>query len=1105
MNITSQTPRFRIFLFGGPDLLVGEDPCPLSPLQKGLLGLLYGNEGDGMDREEVISVLWPDDDPRRARRRLNQLLYSIKTKAGSPTPFKSRGDRILKRETQVSSDLQTYLGHLRACRLAECTSSLSKGFLRKSNGQVSTVFSEWIEDRERDLRRVLGNKLREHLTRCESTAAWEGAREAAESISALNPLDESALRSLIKARARVSGLLDAEAAVAEFANRRETALGSVWTPREETLSLLRKMRSEPGSLAPDSSSDSPGDQKEPRLVGRDGERTLLRRSLMTPPQRFLRGILVSGEAGIGKTRLIRESVFGLNLEGQSVFLGRQAELEQLIALNPLIEAFREPRIEETLSHLDEPWRAVLYGVMPSHFRGEGPVPQAPQIQPGSVPRRLFEAFHQLLLALVAESPVVLVLDDLQWADETTLAVLDFLVRRWDRGRLQALFSLRSQEIHRTSALRSFLGTLRVHHDFLEVPLRDLNKSASRTLIRDISGKSLSGPELAHLYSLAGGNPFFLIELTLEYLAGRVDHPSFPDDVLSIPLSIRQVLERRLSQLSPAAQKTLGALSVHSKPLNIKDLARVADLTVAECMTGLDQLHGFRLVRSAGFEISVGHELIRRTLYQRLPASRKAWLHLRLARLLQASSSNPPADELAIHFHHAGAAEEARDFAREAAERAETSGAIPEALRFLGIAREHTDDPEAVAAIVGRMGHLNYLHQNLEEAAPLLEAAAQRFHRQGKDAEALEAELERVDSLGQTGLFPSRECLDELERIKREAQDRGLWETFMKALNVEARAEELCGNLDGVRQILAQAAAHAAEGGPEAHCYAHALLALNTYFGSARIGLNSARRAVGIAQKTTNEYLLLHALNRLIIALHHQGMLNLPEGQAALAQAEKRLGTCGDLILKFFIRQNAAVWLLENGELGKAVNAFHTVENVIQGTRATKPLVMLNINLGELHLDAHDVDQAKRSYRKAEGYLSSSSLPYHRTIINAGLGLCALQDGGLHEARSREEALDPDPAFWTFDPTVISVFRARMMIRRGDADGAIGHLARIRRAIKERFFSAWVRLLIEEGRIRKRSDRPYLMEDIGEAIKHCTRFRLDRRREELTNLRSNPVS
>jgi len=758
-NLYPDSGQYRLVLFGGPELFRGENPFPLSPLQRTFLGILYGSGKGRLDREEILGLLWPDDPSPRARRRLNQLLYSIKRKIGSDVLFDTVGERVRKVPSAVSTDLDSYELALREDRLRFCSEALSRGFLRRSLGQTSRSLTSWIESRERDLRGELTRRLREALAGKEEKADWGGMRDAAEAILLLSPLDEGVLRIVMKARARATDPAEAEAAFVEFASQREAILGSPWEPSRETLSLLDRIRTN-GEF-----NSRAGQEKErpaqpiPRLVGRDSEHAQLRRTLESPPSEFLRGVLVTGEAGIGKTRLIRESVFNLHLAGQFVFSADQAELEQLIPLNPLIEALNDSRVGATLSTLEDPWRAVLYGVMPSHYPGEGPIPQAPQIQAGSVPRRLFEAFHQLLLRLVEDAPLILVFENLQWADETTLSILEFLIKRWDRGGLQAVFSLRSEEIRKASPLQTFLQSLRVHEDFLELPLSDLDDADSEALIKDISGRPLNGGELRHLHSLAGGNPFFLIELTLEYLAGRVDQPYRPPEVLSIPLSIRQVLDRRLSQLSTGAEKALGALSVHSRGLRVEGLAEVAGLPVSQCLSGLDQLHEFRLVRSEGAEVSVSHELIRQTVYQGMASSTRAWLHLGVAGHLRESSSNPPPDELAVHYHFAGAAEEALLYSREAAERAEGSGAIPEALRFLGIAREHTNAPGDVAEIIGRMGHLNYLHQNLEEAAPLLESAAGRYRRQKRDAEALEAELERVDSLGQTGLLPFPDCLE----------------------------------------------------------------------------------------------------------------------------------------------------------------------------------------------------------------------------------------------------------------------------------------------------------------------------------------------------------
>ena len=553
--------------------------------------------------------------------------------------------------------------------------------------------------------------------------------------------------------------------------------------------------------------------------------------------------------------------------------------------------------------------------MPGHYPGNGPVPEAPHIQPGSVPRRLFEAFHQLLLAQVGRGPLILVLEDLQWADETTLSVLEFLVRRWDFGGLQLLVSVRTEEIRNNQVLGRFLENLRTHEDSREVSLVELTPEEGEALIQLLTSDPLDGGSVSQLRSLAGGNPFFLIELTLEFLAGRLTSVSASPDLVPIPVSIRQVLDRRLSELSSEADEILGAMAVNSRPLNLAALESITELKGAECLAGLDQLNEFRLVSSHGrAEIAISHELVRQTVYQGLSPTRRAWLHERIGRHLMEAKEPLPPDELAIHFHQAGAKEEAHLYAFEAASHAESSGAIAEALRFLRIARENSEDPEVVADLIGKMGHLNYLHQNLEEAAPLLELAAQRFRRQGNQAKALEAEVERIDCLARAGQDLGKDCLEELEVLKDEAVSGGFWEVFQDALNVQAHQLDRAGDLDGIRLVLKQAQASMDSGGPKARCKGRAMVALHTYFGSPMVGLNAAREAVAIAKQETDSDLLLHALNRLIVALHHLGRLHSEEGAQAIREAESRLGTCGDLILKCNVRLNKAVWHLETGHL-----------------------------------------------------------------------------------------------------------------------------------------------------------------------------------------------
>ena len=859
-------------LFGGPRLFRSRSEIPLSPLQAGLLAMVFGADEAQLRRKETLSRLWPEEDAPKTRHRLNQLLYSFKKKTGIPEVISSTRDEISRPPAGVSTDMDEYARALLEGDFLTCTGFLEKGFALNATNTVGRNTTDWINAREAELRRVLRRQAERVWHSSMREEDWPEARKAAEALLRLAPFNEHRLQQVMEARARAGTAEEAMEAYSDFVERSKE---SGWSPGERTTVLLNAINQMP--LGPPASKAEQHQRVPPEtpLLGRDEERLQLGRSLASVPEKELRAIFISGEAGIGKTRLIREVVSRLPFGGQWVLAAESAELEQLIPLNPLIEALHGKDVGDLLRHLKEPWRSVLWGVMPNHYLGEGPIPEAPHIQPGSVPRRLFEAFYQLLLSLAGTRPLVLVLEDLQWADETTLSILEFLVRRWDHGGFQLVMSARAEEIRKHPILERFLENLRGHVDTLDIRLSDLEPSDGETLIQHLTSEPLEAHEVQQLRSLAGGNPFFLIELTLEFLAGRLGPVSTPEDIVPIPLSIRQVLDRRLSQLSGNAERVLGSLAVHSRPLDLSGLAWIAQLSRPDCLSGLDQLHEFRMVADRGRTTVISHELVRQTVYQSLSNSRRAWLHNRVARHLIRTRKPAPPDDLAVHFHHAGSRDEAKLYASEAAARAEASGAIPEALRFLRIAREHSDDPEVIADLIGQMGHLNYLHQNLEEAAPLLEIAAQRFRRQGDQARALKAEVERIDCLAKAGFLPGTECLEELDRLKTEARKAKLWGVFTRTLDVEIHHLDHSGHQEAVRKVLLEARDCSNQGGPEAQCRACAILALNLYYGSPEDGLRAARDAVRLAMNTEDSDLQLHALNRLIVVLLYQGKLNSP--------------------------------------------------------------------------------------------------------------------------------------------------------------------------------------------------------------------------------------
>ncbi len=1092
-QISATDERYRVQLFGGPRLFSGPQEVPLSPHQSCLVGLLFGTEEAGLARGKAISFLWQEEEPLRARRRLSQLLYSLKHKVGLEPLFDTHGDEIRKAGEGVHTDLAVYAMALAARDFPTCAEFLLKGFASKSIGAVNRRFDDWAKAKEAELRREVRRGAEHNWHRCVSEEDWDGARSAAEALLGLAPQNEDRLRKVMEARAKSGWKTGAEEAFKDFESR---LVKRSWVPEKETSALLVTIQGMPAHQPAFLASGTDGKSVEPPMLGRDQEMRTIRKALRNAPTKDLRGFLVLGEAGIGKTRMIHESLLGLGFDGQLILTAESAEMEQLIPLNPLIEVLKGPEVGGALRQLDEPWRTVLFGVMPSHFVGDGPIPEAPHIQPGSVPRRLFEAFYQLLLALTKDRSLILVLEDLQWADETTLSVLEFLIRRWDHGNLQLMVSARAEEVRRHPVLGRFLETLRVHQDIVEVHLTELEPPDSEALIRQLAAKPLEADQVSQLRSLAGGNPFFLIELTLEFVAGRLGPVVTPQDLVPIPVSIRQVLDRRLTQLSSNAERVLGSLAVFSRPLDLPDLVRIAHLSRPKCLSGLDQLHHFRLVTSRGAEVTVCHELVRQTVYQSMNSTRRAWLHDRIARHLLRNRKAAPPDELAVHFHHAGASAEARVFAIETADRAEASGAIPEALRFLRIAREHSSEPEQVVDLIWRIGHLNYLHQNLEEAAPFLELAAQRFRRHGDRTRALSAEVERIDCLAQGGQLPLSECLEELNRIKTETESRQEWTTYTKALDVEVHRLDHRGDHAGVQRVLEDARRCSVLGGPDARCRARAVMALNVYYGSPTDALVAAREAVSVALNTDDTDLQLHALNRLIVVLLYQGKLHSSEGQHLFQLAESRLNRSGDLILKFFIRLNRAVWHLEVGELDLAQQAFTKVAPVIRGSKAADAHAMLFLNEGELGLALFDIPSARMNYRRAETYLRPCSPKAFETIINAGLGMCALNVGDLADARRRENELPPFPDCWTFDPSVVVTFKASMLKRRGDHSAAERLLNDVAEDVRERLVTAWIKLSMERARILRKEQPDEAITVLKEVLSVVAELGLSHRKTEL---------
>lgn len=1057
--------RLTLVLFGGPVLFRGSRRFTLSPFQGALLGVLGGSDRE-VSRQRVAQLLWEPAKDALVRRRISQLLYTVKRSTGISDLIVVRGEALALRPERVQTDLETLEQLLRDGDFARSAELLRAGFLSTASHPTTQAFEDWSEGKRLRLRSDLREKAATTWATSSATGRWGLAEEAAEVLFGLNPADEECLRKVVQARAMCGRLESAEAFYRTFEERMSAVRGGSWGPDPETLRLLERIRgSDDATTAPLTVAIAA--EKEPAMIGRNEELARLSRILTEVPKVELRIILVSGEAGIGKTRLVRDGLHPARLEGLRIMAGQFAEFERDIPLNSLLEALSEPVLHEALDRLPDPWRTVVLALLPEFHQGPDPLPEVPYVQPGELPRRLFEALRLLLLELVVSAPVVLFLDDLQWADETTIAALEYLRRRWEGGRLTLVLTLRPEGLSPSSRVGRFIADLKGRPGVEHLELTELSQEAAEALVREVADQSLTAKEQRALASLGGQVPFFVIELVQEHDAGRLDPQPIDGDHIPIPLSIQQVLEQRLTNLPPPADLVLKALAVYGHPSGVTELTGLAEIPAETCVAALEQLHAFRLVHWVAGGVLLRHQLIRHTVYAGTGEASRRWLHGKVAEHLQLQNP-PPVDQLALHYHRAGMHDQALKFALEAADKAESSGGVPEALGYLGIARRSTEEPVHTTNIIGKLAHLHYLHRNFAEAGPLLTLAVEKFRNQDRIAEALNAETERVDTLSQQESLPAGP-LKELKRIKAEAREHGCWEVVAKALDVEIRLLARSGVVDGAAAVLQEAEECIVEGDVTAQCAAHRTLGFHLYYGSPELALSHTRTSVRLAKshKLRNEDIL--SINRFLVVLISRGLLNTDEGQWALQQGELAAEKSGDLFAKFNLRSNVGVWHMDVGEYDRARVAFARAGELLKNTEARYAHFCLLSNQGELALVEGDSDQAAELFESASQFLEPGTAPHAFRLIEAGLGTCALKHGNLGEAKRRAERLHPVPEEWFHDPTLIVVFRSELAARLGRQKEGLSILSEAAAQIERRLIPNWLNIKFEQTKLQSKSD------------------------------------
>ena len=440
-------------------------------------------------------------------------------------------------------------------------------------------------------------------------------------------------------------------------------------------------------------------------------------------------VLIGGEPGVGKTRLTAEMAGRAHAEGAVVLAGRCDE-DLGVPYQPFVEALRHLIVHTPTADL-----AALLGRYGGELVRLAPelterLPQLPpplRSDPETERFRLFDAVAAWLAAASAERPVLLVLDDLQWAAKPTLLLLRHVLRSADSMRLLVVGTYRDTEVGRTHPLSEVLADLRRSAAVERISLTGLDQPAVAEYVMQAAGHELDGAALSlarAIHAETEGNPFFISEVLRHLMETGAVHErdgrweaSRPTEELGIPEGVRDVIGRRLSRLSESANHALTLGAVVGLEFELATVQAAGSLDEDALVSAFDEAVAAHLLVEIGGPLPrhrFAHALVRSTLYDELSPARRVLLHRRVGHAIERIHGHVIDDHLAALAHHfarcsagGGEALKAAGYARRAGDRAlvqlaydEAAGYYRQALELLDVAEPASaDDDQRVELLI----------------------------------------------------------------------------------------------------------------------------------------------------------------------------------------------------------------------------------------------------------------------------------------------------------------------------------------------------------------------------------------------------------------------
>ncbi|MEO5900536.1 MAG: AAA family ATPase, partial [Ilumatobacteraceae bacterium] len=692
----------EVRVMGEPGVAVGGRPVDavMSARLVSLLGLLIVHRETPMLRQRIAFSLWPDSTEPQARTNLRQALHHLKRALPDSDRHLDVDGPTLR--WRLDSPAQVDLIALDAAAARAGAAEADRRTLEQAVDAYPGDFlpgcdEEWVTPIRERLHREHVERLELLCDRCEDEGDADAGIRWAHRMLVVDPFHEATYRRLMRLygpaeRARAVRTYHACVAVLEC------ELGV--QPSTETVAVYERMLAE---RMTDRASQGRPPVPAPRFVGRAAEREQLKLAVRNAAsQHTCHVVLVHGEPGIGKSRLVADAVGWCDRHSIATVSTRAYEAEGRLPFAPIADVLRSSAVRPAMARIDKVWADELSRIVPDVLAERDVRPPA-AIVDGSERTRLFTAVAEAIATLAG--PLVVAVDDLQWCDAETLELLHYVARTSTGVPLVILGTARDDALG-DGPLATFVGALRSIDALVDIPLGRLARDDAAALVTAAIGHQPADDALQRVVAAGDGNPLFLVEMA----RGDIEPAN---GQLVLPSKVQAVIEARLAALSPDGRAVAEVLAVVGRRADVDLLACLQPAAHGDVAGALDELWRCRILVEVGAdEYDFGHDRIRDVAYSGIGPARRRVLHRAVADALRTRpgvSLDDIAAAVAAHYERAGVVDAALDHYLAAVEAAVRVFACDEVItlahRALALLNRLPDGPERIARELSFLGPL----------------------------------------------------------------------------------------------------------------------------------------------------------------------------------------------------------------------------------------------------------------------------------------------------------------------------------------------------------------------------------------------------------------